>query len=518
VPPSRLARHPGPWLAAAALVAAVAVLGSSPAAMAAVPTRVGAKPSGPVPCNDGSTGTSKDPIHYTGDLASLNQHPVPAWWTNAKFGIFIHWGPYSVPAYAPPGQPFIGYAEWYWFYQQIPGTPTYQHHLTTYGPNFVYDDFIPQFKAQHFDPKAWISLIKQSGAKYFVLTAKHHDGFALWPTKTTNRNSVQMGPHRDLVGALLAAACGSGIKSGLYYSIPEFFNPAPQPKLPAVNLGDVPFTLTQPAHNAYTGAPTPYTGYKPISDYATGQVTPQVEELIHQYHPSIIWCDIGGNEQYFQSNQWIADYYNDTKTADPSGVVVDDRCGDQTTHSDYNTIEYGQGTPAPGKPNEVIRGLGFSFGYNAQEKDSDYLSVSGVVQLLADTVARNGNLLLDIGPKADGIIPAVMVNRLQGVGAWLKINGAAIYNTHPFSQPADGNVRFTVGANGAVYAIALGWPGNELRLNAPIPIAGKKVVLLGSNGKPLPVRQDGSAIVITTGAAHASQVTTSKDAFVFRIS
>jgi alpha-L-fucosidase len=326
-----------------------------------------------------------------------------------------------------------------------------------------------------------------------------------------------MSPRRDLVGELMNAACGSGIKAGLYYSIPEFFNPAPKPDFPPVSLGDLPFKLAQPAHNAYTGAATPYTGYKNLTDYATGEVIPQVKELVTQYHPSIIWCDIGGNGQYFQSNSWIANYYNQTKKTNPGGVVVDDRCGDTTTHADYNTIEYGHGTPAAGKPNEVIRGLGFSFGYNAEEKNSDYLPVDQIVQLLADTVANNGNLLLDIGPKADGTIPQVMVDRLRGVGSWLKINGPAIYGTHPWTQPADGNVRFTVGKNGSIYAIALAWPGKELRINAPLPIDGKKVVLLGSNGKPLAARHDGSTVVITTGADTASQVTSSKDAFVFRV-
>jgi alpha-L-fucosidase len=148
------------------------------------------------------------------------------------------------------------------------------------------------------------------------------------------------------------------------------------------------------------------------------------------------------------------------------------------------TIEYGHGTPSPAKPSEVIRGLGFSFGYNAQEKNSDYLPAGQIVQLLADTVAKNGNLLLDIGPKADGTIPQVMVDRLRGVGAWLKVNGRAIYGTHPWSQPADGNLRFTVGKNGSIYVIALAWPGKELRINAPVPIDGKKVVLLGSQHSP----------------------------------
>jgi alpha-L-fucosidase len=451
-------------------------------------------------------------------LESLDQHPVPQWWSDAKFGIFIHWGVYSVPAYAPPGQPFLGYAEWYWYYQQQEGTPTYQHHLDKYGKDFVYDDFIPQWKAENYKPAEWIDLIKRSGAKYFVMTTKHHDGFALWPTNTSDRNSVKMGPQRDLIGELVTAACGSGLRTGLYYSIPEFFNPAPKPDLPAVNLGDAPFKLAKPAHNAYTGAPTPVTGYKDIPDYASGQVTPQLKELIAQYKPEIIWCDIGGQESYFKSNEWIAHYYNASKATRPEGVVVDDRCGDSTTHSDYNTVEYGQGSPTATKPREVIQGMGFSFGYNAEEKDSDYSSVDKLVHTLVDTVANNGNYLLDIGPKADGTIPQVMIDRLNGIGRWLEINGEAIYGTKPWTQPGEDQLRFTVGNNGAFYVTALAWPGKELRVNAPVPVPdGAKITLLGSDGSPLQYRKDGSTLVITTPGDDAAAATKSQGAYVFKI-
>jgi alpha-L-fucosidase len=464
-------------------------------------------------------GTSRDKTVYQPTLASLDTHPVPKWWTDAKFGIFIHWGVYSVPAYAPPGQPFLGYAEWYWFYQQLAGTPTYQHHLDTYGPDVVYDDFIAQWKADTWDPTEWVDAVRDAGAKYFVFTTKHHDGFALWPTATTDRNSVAMGPRRDLVGDLVAAACDRGLHTGLYYSIPEFFNPAPKPDLPPVNASEAVFKLTQPAHNAYTGEPVPYTGYRELADYASGQVTPQVEDLIQRYRPSIIWCDIGGAESYFNSNAWIADYYNNTKSTNPDGVVVDDRCGDDTTHADYHTVEYGQGSPSSTKPREVIRGMGFSFGYNAQEQESDYASVDTLVDQLVDTVANDGNFLLDIGPEADGTIPVVQQDRLKGIGAWLKINGKAIYGTKPWTQPADGNLRFTVARDETFYVTALEWPGKQLRVEAAVPLPkNAKVRLLGSDGTPLPYTRDGSTLVVTTPNADAAKATKSKGAYVFAIS
>jgi alpha-L-fucosidase len=507
---------------AGAVIALVAVGGLATATAA---TAVGPQASkagsgaATTACKDQVAKKSADSTTYDATKESLDTHPVPKWWSNDKFGIFIHWGAYSVPAYAPPGQPFIGYAEWYWFYQQLANTATYQHHLDTYGQDLVYDDFIPQWKAEKWNPKQWVKLIKESGAKYFVLTTKHHDGLALWPTKTTDRNTVNMGPKRDLVGDMVDAACGSGLRTGLYYSIPEFFNPAPKPDLPAVNLGDTPFKIAQPAHNAYTGVPSTYTGYKEIADYASGQVTPQIEELVERYRPSIIWCDIGGVESYFRSNAWIADYYNTTKQTNPDGVVVDDRCGDETTHSDYNTVEYGQGSPTATKPREVIRGMGFSFGYNAEETDADYATTDTLVDQLVDTVANNGNFLLDIGPKADGTIPAVQIDRLKGIGAWLKINGAAIYDTKPWAQPGDGSQRYTQSDDGTFYVTALEWPGAELTVTAPIPVPiGAKITLLGSDGKALKYRTEGTTLVVTTPGADAATATTSQGAYVFAIS
>jgi hypothetical protein len=139
---------------------------------------------------------------YEPTRESLDTHPLPQWWRDAKFGIFIHWGVYAVPAYALPGLPVLGYAEWYWAMQQIPGTPTWLHHLLTYGADVVYDDFIPRFRAERWDPSEWIRLFEDAGARYFVLTSKHHDGFLLWPSETTGRDAGDLGPQRDLIGEL----------------------------------------------------------------------------------------------------------------------------------------------------------------------------------------------------------------------------------------------------------------------------------------------------------------------------
>jgi alpha-L-fucosidase len=465
------------------------------------------------------------PQHYEPTRASLDRHPLPAWWTAAKFGIFIHWGVYAVPAFAPKALPVLGYAEQYWRWQQIVGSPTWLHHLSTYGPQVVYDDFIPQFRAERYDPDAWIKLFERAGAKYFVLTAKHLDGFRLWPSPISDRNSVAMGPRRDLVGDLFAAAhrARDRVRPGVYYQVPEQFNPAPRPLTAFMGSGTFaigPLINAQiPARNAYTQQPVAYTGYKPAADYATGVLMPDVADLVRRYRPNVLWCDWGGDGAYLQSNRWIADYYNATSATNPDGVVVDDRCGNNTTHRDFRTVEYENNfTGSSGGPAEVTRGMGTSFGYNAQESDADLATPDDLIDGLVAAVSAGDNYLLDIGPKADGTIPEDMQRRLVAIGDWLRVNGRAIYASRAWtsaSDPKDANVHYTEGADGAVYAIRHGWPGAELRLGAAIALpAGTQIALLGSDGTPLAHRNDGGDLVITMPARAA---TTSEYSFTLRI-
>ena len=210
---------------------------------------------------------------YTPDPASLRQHKVPKWFEDAKLGYFIHWGPYSVPAFAPPSGG-NAYAEWYWTELNRPGSPTWERHRRLYGEDFPYDRFIEQWKAERFDPDAWLRLFKQGGAKYFVQVSKHHDGLALFDTATTNRSTVELGPHRDFVKELFDAADRGhyGLRRGLYYSLPEWFHP---------NNTAFGGTFGQgPPHDPFTGQEIPYTGYKPISSYVDEHQYPQMLELI----------------------------------------------------------------------------------------------------------------------------------------------------------------------------------------------------------------------------------------------
>ena len=468
-----------------------------------------------------------DESTYQPTKGSLDAHPLPSWWRDAKFGIFIHWGPASVPGWTMP-KGLAGF--WYWLEQQIPGTATWAHHLHTYGANVTYDGLIPKFTASRYDPDAWAKLFKDVGARYFILTTKHHDGFALWCTQTTHRNACDMGPHRDLVGPLAAAGRREGLKVGLYYSIPEWFNPAPRPAAanvvssassmqsePAGVLGDSVFNLR--ARNAYTQVPVPYTGYIPISDYAEGQVRPQLRELIDTYHPDEIWCDIGGAESYFKSNQAIARLYNQNPDA-----VVNDRCGDGNTHIDFKSVEMGNGytlgTQTIDTPTETDRSPGNWF-YSAGDTDAALPTRESLLGELITSVSMNSNYVIDIGPRADGTLPEPMVSRLEYLGRWLKINGAAIYGSRPWTQGSDtnnANTRFTVGRDGAFYIETLGWPGKELTIDAPVPVTpGSKLTLLGGNGTPLPWHHDGTKLVIELPSADMSKATRSEGAAAIKV-
>jgi alpha-L-fucosidase len=435
---------------------------------------------------------------YEASDSSLSQHQAPDWFGNAKFGIFVHWGVYSVPAWAPVGKE---YAEWYWQHVNDPNDPTYAYHAQKYGKNVDYDAFIPQFTAAKFDPRSWVRLFEDAGARYFVLTSKHHEGFSLFDTAVSDRNSVKMGPHRDLVGELFAAdrKYTPNLHPGLYYSLPEWYNPAD----PWMGHGP---------QNPYTGQPVPYTGYKPVKDYVTDYQAPQMEELIHQYGPDVMWCDIGTPAA---PRSVFADFLNHAARQGKQ-VTYDDRCGIPT--HDYTTPEYAKYGDTVVAKWEASRGLDpFSYGYNSATPDSAYMTAEAAVQDLVDIVSKNGNFLLDIGPRADGTIPQVMQDRLRQIGAWLKVNGESVYNTSYWSREASAgdDIRFTVAPNKAFYITSLTRPGDQVVVNAPVPIrAGQRITLLGYHGKPLHWTMSGGVLKIDVPAAAQR---TGRYAWVFKV-
>jgi alpha-L-fucosidase len=406
---------------------------------------------------------------YEASIASLDRHPLPAWYADAKLGIFVHWGLYSVPGWAPLEHPnhdfnsddyikFNPYAEWYYNVMRVPGSPTQAYHQEHYhGANYY--DFTASFNEQSkkWSPDAWAEAFRDAGARYVVLTTKHHDGFALWPTEVVNPNQKGLHADRDIVGELTESVRKAGLKMGLYYSggYDWTFNRGPIEK------------------------PADYETVKPETFAYGTYADAQVEELIARYKPSVLWNDIdwpkSGNAMKVE-----ADYYN----AVPDGVI-DDRFG--IKHADFTSPEYTKLDKISEKKWEECRGLGRSFGYNRAEGEAETISPQELVTLLVDIVSKNGNLLLDVGPEADGTIAPVQMDRLRKLGAWMKQNGEAIYGTTPWTR-ADGKtaegteLRFTR-KGGKLYAILMGRPaGRSVTLLDVGARAGSEVHLLGAAG------------------------------------
>ena len=355
---------------------------------------------------------------YEPTWESIDRRPTPQWFSEARFGIFIHWGSYAVPGYAPVIHGKLAYAEWYWHAmtngrydakanELEKGTWAFQQKV--YGADFSYQDFALQFKAELFDPDHWAEVLAGSGAKYVVLTSKHHEGFTLWPSKEASAtwgrpwNAVEIGPKRDLLGDLSQAVRRQGLRMGYYYSLYEWYNPL--------------WLYNKPR-------------------YVTEHMFPQFRDLVTRYKPAVIFSD---GEWEMSSTEWhspelLAWLFNDSGVKDE--VVINDRWGSDTRHKHggYWTTEYTAGMAGTDRPWEENRGMGVSYGYNRAEDLSVYHTGRELIFILVDTVSRGGNLLLDIGPKADGTIPVIMEQRLKEIGDWMKVNGEAIYGTRPWKS------------------------------------------------------------------------------------
>ena len=404
-------------------------------------------------------------VTYEPTWESLDQRANPQWFEDAKFGVMVCWGVYAVPAWSPKER----YSEWYWHDVEQRGNPTKEFHERVYGDDVSFQDLAARWKAPLFDPAEWASLIQRSGAKYVVLTTKHHSGFCLWPSaQAWNWNSVDVGPHRDIVGELTGAVRAKGLRMGLYYSLYEWFNPLYK---------------------------------KDAAAYASQYMLPQLEDLVQRYEPDILWPDGEWDHPSttWKSTEFLAWLFNDSNA--PKDIAINDRWGKEcrNVHGGFATPEYGhipEGELIQHGHFEECQGMGKSFGYNRNEDVDDYRTATELIHLLIDNVSRGGNLLLDIGPTADGRIPVIMQQRLIDMGQWLGVNGEAIYGTEPWADaPSVKNLRFT-SKGGALYAIALEWPTEPLE----IPGAGARTVtLLGFDG-PVESTVDADALRITPPA------------------
>lgn len=450
---------------------------------------------------------------YQPSWASLNQHACPKWFQDAKLGIFIHYGLYSVPAWAPTvkltkkgeidwhkfrrdlSDWFANdpYAEWYMNTMRIKDSPTWKHHIATYGKNFGYLDFIPIFNrdVKKWDPDEWAELFRDIGARYVVPTTRHHDGFRLWPSKIRNphRKPDQQGTQRDVIGELATAVRKQGIHLGIYFSGGLDWSFTKTPILTIQGLND----------------------HIPQSKEYGRYVYALLEELIHRYQPDDIWNDIA-YPKTGHVRELLADYYNlvpDAAIDDRFKSAVerpDEHIGPGSLgQADYTTPEGVWSNKIVEKKWESCHALGTSFGYNQNEGPGDMLSPQKLVEMFVDIVSKNGNLLLDIGPRADGSISELQLSRVRELGKWLRMNGEAIYETRPWvrseGETRDGvPVRFTK-KNDVLYAILLAKPkSREVVIESLRMRERTQVQMLGVDGNLRCVAEGGDLRVTMPGA------------------
>jgi len=422
---------------------------------------------------------------FAPDWASLGAYRVPDWFRDAKFGIFLHWGVYSVPAFAN---------EWYPRNMYIPGNAAYKHHLETYGPQskFGYKDFIPLFKAERFDPNAWVDLFAQSGARYVVPVAEHCDGFAMYDSDIDPWNAAKMGPHRDVVGELASATRKHGLRFGVsshraehfwwYGGGMKFDSDVRDPRYatlygparPMSLAGDDDTKEPNPSHLERWLAPD-----KPFLDDWLARSS----ELVDKYHPDFLYFDWWIGQPAFQPylKEFAAYYYNKAELAHRD-VVLTYKQDDFPANAAVLDIERGKLDGIRLLPWQTDTSVSIhSWGYAAGD---EYRDSASLIHELVDVVSKNGNLLLNVGPKSDGAIPDEARAILLQMGAWLKLNGEAIYSTRPWLVFGEGptkvanqdmhsdrqtftpdDIRYTQRGNN-LYAIALGWPASgSLRLH-----------------------------------------------------
>jgi len=374
---------------------------------------------------------------YTDTWASLSRYRAPEWYRRLKFGIFIHWGVYSVPAFGN---------EWYPRNMYIQGSPEFEHHVNTYGPHrdFGYKDFIPLFRAGKFDPQAWAALFERSGAKYVVPVAEHHDGFQMYRSDISHWNAFEMGPKRDVLGELSAACRDRGLVMGAsshriehWFFLGhgrEFDSDIHEP----LAKGDLYWpSMPEPEWHDIDGKPAPSDEY--MEDWLL-----RTCELIDRYSPRVLYFDWW--IEHRAAKPWLkklAAYYYNRAAARGEEVVINYKHDSFLFGTAVPDVERGQFADI--KPyiwqtdTSVARN---SWGYT---EGNDYKSARELVWNLVDVVSKNGNFLLNIGPRADGTIPEEDAHILEQIGAWLDVNGEAIYDTMPWRKYGEGPTRVAEG-------------------------------------------------------------------------
>jgi alpha-L-fucosidase len=447
---------------------------------------------------------------FAATWGSLSRYNLASWYLDAKFGIFIHWGAYSVPAFG---------SEWYPRNMYQTDQPEFKHHIRTFGPqlDFGYKNFIPRFKGENFKPAEWAALFRKAGAKYVVPVAEHHDGFPMYDCSFTDWSAAKMGLNRDVVGELAKAVRAEGLVLGVSSHRAEhwwffdggrkFNSDLRDPK----NAG-----LYAPAHPEKTadGKSESQPDEAFLNDWLA-----RTTELVDKYRPQLVWFDWWIEQPVFQPylKRFAAFYYN--RGAEWNrGVAINYKKQSFPAHAAVLDIERGKLDKVRDQFWQTDTSIGLkSWGYIEDEK---FRTADSLVDDLVDIVSKNGALLLNIGPRPDGTIPVEAQNILLAIGRWLAVNGEAIYGTRPFqiygegptevlaggftddkSKPFTGqDVRYTIKGN-TLYAITLDWPGSLLRakaLGSNGALKGRKirqVRMLGSDAT-LKWKQTGDALAV----------------------
>ncbi|CAL8070941.1 unnamed protein product, partial [Orchesella dallaii] len=412
-----------------------------------------------------------EPQRYAPNWASLDARPLPAWYDEAKVGIFLHWGLFSVPSFS---------SAWFWYYWK---TFKYDNVVSfmskNYPPGFSYPEFAPLFTAEFYDPNQWADIFQRSGAKYVVLTSKHHEGYALWPNPYGfSWNSMEIGSGRDLVGELeQAVRTKTDLKFGLYNSLLEWYQS----------------TYENDKANNWT-----------TRDFPVKKCMPTLKELITRYKPDVLWSDgeWEAPDTYWGSEEFLAWLYNDSPVKDV--IVTNDRWGSQTQGKHggfYNFADkYNPGVLIPHKWENAMTVDKNAWTYRRNARLSDFLTPEELISTIVQTVACGGNILVNVGPTKEGTIAVIMEERLLQMGEWLGINGEAIYGSVPWTRQKDTvtkGVWYTTNKDKSkVYAMTLNWPGTKITLGSITSTSKMTVQMLGASGDLQWIRAEGGGIKI----------------------